>query len=265
MKPYQFVLFGLGILAAAVWWGLGAARRDRPSPVEIQSVPVVVAGANGLPPSGLPAGFQVTEEPPLAGSTVLRRVDARGGGSVAPARFEAPTAPLDLPMANPAAGSEPVTPLPAARPKANPAKSKALSPLNGAFSARVSGGVIALPAGVLEQLGGAGHQLLVSPGPDTCLWITNQPHLDRLSERLESSPAAETDIRAFRRLYFAQVERARPGAGGGLAVSARLLEFAGLAGDCVVVGIDDHFEVWDAGRWREYARRPAGTGEEQQP
>ena len=70
---------------------------------------------------------------------------------------------------------------------------------------------IALPAGALEQLGGIGQQLLVSPGPDTCLWITNQPHLDRLSERLESSPAAETDIRAFRRLYFAQVERARAG------------------------------------------------------
>lgn len=265
MKPYQFILLALGLLAGAVWWSRGAARRERPLPVDIQSVPIVVASANELPPSGLPSGFHVTEEPPLAGSPVLQKVEARGGGAVSPARFEAPTSPLDLPTAKSAGGAEPVTPLPAARPKAHPAKAKALAPLNGAFAAQVSGGTIALPAGVLEQLGGPGQQLMVSPGPDICLWITNQPHLDRLSERLESSPAAETDIRAFRRLYFAQVERARPGTDGRLAVSARLLDFAGLAADCVVVGIDDHFEVWDAGRWRDYARRPAGTGDEQQP
>ena len=265
MKPYQYILLALGLVAGAAWWGRFSARRDRPLPVEIQSAPAVLASANGLPPSGLPAGFQVTEEPPLAGSPGLRQVEARGVGLVTPARFEAPALAVDLSAAKPAGGAEPVTPLPVARPKANPAKAKALAPLNGAFTAKVSGGAIALPAGALEQLGGIGQQLLVSPGPDTCLWITNQPHLDRLSERLESSPAAETDIRAFRRLYFAQVERARPGADGLLAVSARLLEFAGLTGDCVVVGIDDHFEVWDAGRWRDYSRRPASSPEEQQP
>ena len=53
-------------------------------------------------------------------------MEARGVGPVTPARFEAPALAVDLAAAKPAGGAEPVTPLPVARPKANPAKAKAL-------------------------------------------------------------------------------------------------------------------------------------------
>lgn len=257
MKPYQCLFLLLGLMAAAAFWGSLGTRRERPSPVEIRSGPVAVAA--DLPPPGLPTGIKVTEEPPLA------RVESRTAGTVLPARFEAPAEPRNLPEIQPARAAGPVTPLPAGRPKAPLPRAKALAPLNGAFTARAGPLAITLPPEVLAQLGQAGQPLLVSPGPDKCLWITNQAHLDRLSERLESSPAPETDIRAFRRLYFAQVERARPGSDGSLAVSSRLLEFAGLAGDCVVVGIDDHFEVWDQGLWREYARGPKAARNDNNP
>jgi MraZ protein len=265
MKPYQYILLALGLLAGASVWLQAGTRRARPLP---EPSPTPLASADSLPPSGLPAGFQVTEEPPLASGPVLRVVQARvatPSSNIAPARLDIPPVAVELPAVKPAGGSEAVTPLPASRPKATPARGKIPSPLNGTFVAAVSGGSIMLPSGVMEQIGGPGQKLLVSPGPDTCLWITNQAHLDRLSERLESSPARETDIRAFRRLYFAQVERSQPGPDGKLAVSGRLLEFAGLSGDCVLVGIDDHFEAWDAVRWREYARRPAGQETDEQP
>jgi MraZ protein len=95
--------------------------------------------------------------------------------------------------------------------------------------------------------------VLISPGPDKCLWLTNQPHLDRLTTRLENSPAREADLRVFRRLYYAQTVKV-PMKEGRVAIADRLAQFAGLDQELVLVGIDDHFEIWDAARWRRYTQ-----------
>ena len=38
---------------------------------------------------------------------------------------------------------------------------------------------------------------------------------------------------------------------GQLSISDKLVQFAGLHQDVVLIGIDEHFELWDAARWRE--------------
>src|SRR5262249_49871504 len=106
---------------------------------------------------------------------------------------------------------------------------------------------------IRDQLGNI-DTVLVSPGPDECLWLTNQAHLDRLAERLEHSPAREIDVRVFRRLYFAQTEKTPLSADGRVTISDRMAQFAGLHQEVVPVGIDDHFELWDVNHWRQYTR-----------
>ncbi len=101
--------------------------------------------------------------------------------------------------------------------------------------------------------------MLISPGPDKCLWLTNQPHLERLGERLDQSQANEADVRVFKRLYFAQTEKLSVNADGRVSIPDRLASFAGLHQELVLVGIDDHFEVWDAGRWRQYTQQKGAS------
>jgi MraZ protein len=86
------------------------------------------------------------------------------------------------------------------------------------------------------------------------LWLTDPAHQERLAERLEHSPAREADVRVFKRLYYAQTEKTAVGADGRVAVSDRLTAFAGLSQEVVLVGIDDHFEIWDAARWKQYTQ-----------
>jgi MraZ protein len=154
---------------------------------------------------------------------------------------------------------EPVKPLPALRPKPTAAKAKAL-PLTGTYQCSLDEkGQLTLPRALRDQLSGS-DTVLVSPGPDKCLWLTNQSHLERLGERLEQSHANENDVRVFKRLYFAQTEKLSVNGEGRVAIPERLGEFAGLHQEVVLVGIDDHFEVWDAGRWRSYTQhRSADT------
>jgi MraZ protein len=153
---------------------------------------------------------------------------------------------------------EPVKPLPALRPKA-PAKAKVVLPLTGTFPCNLDDKkAMTLPRAIRDQLGGT-DTVLISPGPDRCLWLTNQAHLERLAQRLEQSPAREVDVRVFKRLYFAQTEKTALTADGRVAISERLAQFAGLHQEVVLVGIDDHFELWDAARWRQYTQQKSAA------
>ena len=42
---------------------------------------------------------------------------------------------------------------------------------------------------------------------------------------------------------------------GKVGISERLVQFAGLRQDVVLVGIDEHFELWDAASWRTYTQK----------
>jgi MraZ protein len=150
---------------------------------------------------------------------------------------------------------ESVKPLPAMRPKSVPDKPKSALPLTGTYPCNLDDKkTLLLPRAIRDQLGG-GDTVLLSPGTDQCLWLTNQAHLERLGERLEHSPAKEIDVRTFKRLYFAQTEKTTLSAEGKVTISERLTQFAGLHQEVVLVGIDDHFELWDAARWRQYTQQ----------
>jgi MraZ protein len=153
-----------------------------------------------------------------------------------------------------------VRPLPVMHPKAGPPRAKVVLPLTGTYPANLDDArTMTLPPAIREQLGGT-ETVLISPGPDQCLWLTNSAHLDRLAQRLEQSSARELDVRVFKRLYFAQTEKAPLSPEGRVTISERLAQFAGLHQEVVLVGIDDHFELWDAGRWRQYTQQKSAAG-----
>lgn len=110
---------------------------------------------------------------------------------------------------------------------------------------------LGLPKRVREQLEEA-TTLYVTPGPDGCLWLFHQGGLERLAEKLDESPATDAEARVFRRLYFAQAEAADIDRAGRMLISERLVQFAGLSREVVLIGVRDHLELWDAGRWQRY-------------
>jgi MraZ protein len=110
---------------------------------------------------------------------------------------------------------------------------------------------LALPKRLREQLGDP-PTLFVTPGPDQCLWVYTQDGLERLAEKLDRSPAADAEARVFRRLYFAQTEAVDVDRSGRVLIPERLVQFAGLQHEVVLIGVRDHLELWDAGRWQQY-------------
>jgi MraZ protein len=109
----------------------------------------------------------------------------------------------------------------------------------------------ALPRRVRELLGEPAT-LFVTPGPDQCLWLYTQDGLERLAEKLDQTPAANAEARVFRRLYFAQTEAVDLDRSGRILLPERLVQFAGLRHEVVLIGVRDHLELWDAERWQRY-------------
>jgi MraZ protein len=110
---------------------------------------------------------------------------------------------------------------------------------------------VGLPKKVRELLQDP-ETLFVAPGPDGCLWIYTQDGLELLAAKLDQSPAADVDARVFRRLYFAQAEAVDVDRSGRILIPDRLIQFAELKHDAVLIGVRDHLELWDATRWQEY-------------
>jgi MraZ protein len=115
---------------------------------------------------------------------------------------------------------------------------------------------LTLPKRVREQLGEP-KTLFVTPGPDQCLWLYSQDGLEQLAGKLDETPATDAEARVFRRLYFAQTEAVDVDRNGRVLVPERLVQFAGLGHEVVLIGVRDHLELWDGGRWQTYLEQNA--------
>ncbi len=115
---------------------------------------------------------------------------------------------------------------------------------------------LALPKRIREQLEDP-ETVFVTPGPDQSLWLYSQPALERLWEKVDQAPATDAEARVFRRLYFAQTETVDLDGNGRILIPERLLEFAGLKHEVVLIGVRDHLELWDSERWQQYMTQNA--------
>lgn len=115
---------------------------------------------------------------------------------------------------------------------------------------------LTLPATVRQQLGSpAPRALFLTAGPDGCLWLCSPGGLERLAEQFDRSPADGPAAHVFRRLYFAHTEASPLDQAGRLVVPEHLARFAGLEREVVLLGVRDHFELWDAHRWQRYLEK----------
>ncbi len=99
-----------------------------------------------------------------------------------------------------------------------------------------------------------GEVLYIAPGTDGCLAIYSQQAFVQLGQRLAAASPNRRDVRAFRRLFYAQAQRTEIDRQGRVRVPAELATLCGLDAqkEAVLIGVDDHMELWAAENWRQY-------------
>ena len=111
---------------------------------------------------------------------------------------------------------------------------------------------VAIPKRLRDALGAGAAVLYITPGNDGSLSIYTEEQLSRLAERLAASSPAQQEVRAFGRLFYAQAERAELDSQGRIRIPPALLRAAGLERDVVLLGVQNHIELWDKTRWETY-------------
>ena len=117
--------------------------------------------------------------------------------------------------------------------------------LKGTYEQSVDAkGRMAFPAKLREQMG---ERLVLTRGTDGCIFVYTEQAFDDLANRLNGLKMAERI--PLQRAFIASAIDAETDKQGRILIPARLRAVAGIEGEAVVCGVDDHCEIWEPGRW----------------
>ncbi len=97
-----------------------------------------------------------------------------------------------------------------------------------------------------------GAILYIAPGTDGSLAVYTEEAFRRLAERIEAVSPTEQHVRAFTRLFYARAQRVELDSQGRLRIPADLAQLGQLGGDVVLLGVQDHLELWAKASWESY-------------
>lgn len=94
--------------------------------------------------------------------------------------------------------------------------------------------------------------LYVAPETEQALTLYSTVEFQRRAEMLAHSLPQHTTLRNYHRLYYSQAEQLEVDAQGRIRLPERLVSFAGLTQEVVLLGVHDHVEIWDRARWQQF-------------
>ena len=95
-------------------------------------------------------------------------------------------------------------------------------------------------------------ELFLAPGNEGCISLYSSEGFDRFALRLANISPGRATVRTFLRLFYARAERVVLDKQSRIRIPDRLMTLAGLQRDVVVLGVNDHAEIWDKRLWEQF-------------
>ncbi|MDZ4818525.1 MAG: division/cell wall cluster transcriptional repressor MraZ [Planctomycetota bacterium] len=126
--------------------------------------------------------------------------------------------------------------------------------LTGTFARAIDDKLrVAIPKRQREAFGPVEPQwLFIAPGTDGSLALYTEETFAGLAARLAASSPHGTDVRAFNRMFYAQAQRVELDSQGRIRIPIELAQLAKLGKEAVLIGVQDHLELWDQASWNTY-------------
>lgn len=112
---------------------------------------------------------------------------------------------------------------------------------------------LAVPKPLKEAFGVADtDELFLAPGNEGCLAIYSTEGFENYARRLMNVSPGKVNVRSFLRLFYARAERVVLDKQFRIRIPDRLITLANLQREVVVVGVNDHAEIWDKQTWEQF-------------
>ncbi|OGK14728.1 division/cell wall cluster transcriptional repressor MraZ [Candidatus Roizmanbacteria bacterium RIFCSPHIGHO2_02_FULL_37_15] len=125
----------------------------------------------------------------------------------------------------------------------------------GEYRVTFSGqGRIIIPKKIREALG-KGKTFTLTKGFDNCLSGYRNKDWEKAAQELISQSSLEVRKSETKRFLFSSAAIVEIDNQGRFVTPKNLLDYAGLNNKAVIIGVGDHFEVWESIRWDEYIKK----------
>lgn len=111
-------------------------------------------------------------------------------------------------------------------------------------------GRIIIPAKFRDDLG---EKFIITRGLDNCLFVYPATQWKILEEKIKELPTAQSDTRAFVRMFFSGAVEVEMDKQGRVLIPQHLREHAKIDKDVYVIGVSTKVEVWAKETWETYA------------
>ena len=91
--------------------------------------------------------------------------------------------------------------------------------------------------------------LVIAPETERALALFSEAQFQQRADEIRSRSESNQDARTFLPLYFSQAASVEIDKQGRIRIPDRLMEFAGLKHEVMLLGVNDRVEVWDREHW----------------
>jgi len=113
-------------------------------------------------------------------------------------------------------------------------------------------GRLVIPSKMRSEAGG---RLYILKGYEGSLSVYKEADFQKLTDALEHLPYNQRDARDVQRIALSSVVELEVDAQGRIQLPSRLLSDYKISRDVIVVGVINHFEIWDASAWENYLKQ----------
>lgn len=115
---------------------------------------------------------------------------------------------------------------------------------------------VTVPRRVRETMDVEGHAIwFMTRGFDRCIFLFHRDEWMRIRNTFRKHGSMHARALDFRRLLFGGVTEVRPDPQGRIPIPQHLREHASIDREAVLVGVDDHLEIWNKEAWNAFLER----------
>lgn len=117
---------------------------------------------------------------------------------------------------------------------------------------------LAVPKRLRVQFATSGEEptsLYVAPETEHSLGLYSLESFEKLAARLADGTTNRAEVQNFLRLFYARAERVDMDGQGRIRIPERLMDYAQLKHDVMLLGVHDHAEIWDSATWEQFLEK----------
>ena len=111
-------------------------------------------------------------------------------------------------------------------------------------------GRIVLPKKLREAI--SNNTIVLSKGANQCLAGYEPSAWEKITENLMNNPLTDDSNLAKKRFVFSATSYVEIDDQGRFVIPKALLQYSELNDSAVIIGVGDHFEIWNEKRWQKY-------------